>query len=82
MEIEKDMKYTKTMRFLLISASFVIIVAGMRAAQVILVPFLLSIFIAIISSPLLFWLRRKGLPMGISLLVVIAVILRNINKIK
>ncbi|MDB9822316.1 AI-2E family transporter [Deltaproteobacteria bacterium] len=75
MEAEKEMKYAKTIRFLVMSASFVIIVAGMRAAQVILVPFLLSIFIAIISSPLLFWLRRKGLSMGISLLLVIAIIL-------
>jgi len=75
MKIEKEMKYSKSIRFLVMSASFVIIVAGMRAAQVILVPFLLSIFIAIISSPLLFWLRRKGLPMSISLILVIAIVL-------
>lgn len=65
----------KAMRFLVMAASFVIVVAGMRAAQSIIVPFLLSIFIAVISGPLLFWLRRKGLPMGISLLLVVVCVL-------
>ncbi|MFC1495561.1 AI-2E family transporter [Thermodesulfobacteriota bacterium] len=58
-------------KVMLIVASFVIIVAGMKAAQPILVPFLLSVFIAIISSPLLYWLNRKKINMGVSLLIVI-----------
>jgi len=62
-------------RLLVIAAAFVIVVAGMRAAEPILVPFLLSAFIAIISAPPLFWLRRRGLPMGVALLTVIAAIL-------
>ena len=75
MTINKEAKHTQTIKFLIIAASCVIIVAGMRAAQSILVPFLLSIFIATISSPLLFWLRRKGLPMGVSLVLVILLVL-------
>ena len=47
---------------LLTAAAFVVVVAGMRAAESIVVPFLLSVFIAIISAPSLFWLERKGLP--------------------
>ena len=66
---------SRAMRFMIIAASFVIVVAGMKAAQAIMVPFLLSIFIAIISSPLLFWLHRKKIPMGISLLIVIGIVL-------
>jgi len=62
-------------QILITIAAFVVVVAGMRAAQSLIVPFLLSIFIAIISSPLLFWLRRKKIPMGISLVLVIAGIL-------
>ena len=62
-------------QILITIAAFVIVVAGMRAAQSLLVPFLLSIFIAIISSPSLFWLRRKRIPMGISLVFVIIGIL-------
>ncbi len=60
---------------LLTAAAFVVVVAGMRAAESIVVPFLLSIFIAIISAPPLFWLERKGLPRWLAMLVVIGVII-------
>jgi len=65
---------TATSRFLLIAAACVVIIAGMRGAAPILVPFLLSVFIAIISAPALFWLKDKGLPDGAALLLVIATI--------
>ena len=60
---------------LLTVAAFVVIVAGMRAAEAIVVPFLLSVFIAIISAPSLFWLERKGLPRWLAMLVVIGAII-------
>ncbi len=69
------METGKTSKFLITVAAFVIVVAGMRAAQPILVPFLLSVFIAIICSPMLLWLRRKGVPSSLSLLMVISCIL-------
>ena len=58
--------------FLLAVASFVVIIAGMRAAEAILVPFLLSVFLAVISAPPLFWLERRGLPKSLAMLTVIA----------
>lgn len=58
-------------QILLTIAAFVVVIAGMSAAKVILVPFLLAAFIAIISAPPLFWLQRKGLPTWISLLIVV-----------
>jgi predicted PurR-regulated permease PerM len=61
----------KGSQILLTIAAFVIVVAGMSAAQVILVPFLLAAFIAIISASPLFWLQRKGLSTWLALLVVI-----------
>ena len=36
---------------LLVVAAFVVVVAGMKAAQPLIVPFLLSIFIAIVAGP-------------------------------
>jgi predicted PurR-regulated permease PerM len=60
--------------FLLTAAAFVIVVAGMKQAQDILVPFLLSGFIAIIAAPPLFFLKRHKIPTGIALLLVIGVI--------
>jgi predicted PurR-regulated permease PerM len=47
---------------MLTAAACVVIIAGMKAATIILVPFLLSAFIAIISAPPMFWLQRKGIP--------------------
>ncbi len=52
-------------------AAFVVVIAGMRASATILVPFLLSAFIAIVVSPLMFWLRRKGVPAAVALGVMI-----------
>lgn len=62
---------TKTSQILLTIAAFVVVVAGMSAAKIILIPFLLSAFIAIISAPPLFWLQRKGFPTWLALLIVI-----------
>jgi AI-2 transport protein TqsA len=75
MENCNERNYTCTLKLLIIGASFVIIIAGMKSARSILVPFLLSIFISIICSPLLFWLRRKGLPMWAALASVVAAVL-------
>ncbi len=61
-------------RVLTAIAAFVIIVAGMRAATDIVVPFLLSLFIAIIAAPALHWLTGKRVPLGLAMTVVVALI--------
>lgn len=60
---------------LLTMAAFVIVVAGMKASQQILVPFLLALFIAVIGASPMVWLHRKGLPVWLALLSVVVVIL-------
>jgi AI-2 transport protein TqsA len=60
---------------LLILASFIIVVAGMKAASSILVPFFLAVFIAVICAPPLFWLQRKGVPKLAALALILAAIL-------
>ncbi len=60
---------------LLILASFVIVVAGMKAASSILVPFFLAVFIAVICTPPLFWLQRKGVPKVLALIFILVAIL-------
>ncbi|MCP3871459.1 MAG: AI-2E family transporter [Gammaproteobacteria bacterium] len=52
-------------------AAFVILVAGMREAQSLLVPFLLSVFIAIIVAPALSYLKAHRIPTGIAILLII-----------
>ena len=60
---------------LLSLAAFVVLVAGMKAASQILVPFLLALFIAVISAPPMFFLIRRGLPKGLALLAIMLAIL-------
>ena len=54
------------------AACFIVIIAGMRAASDLLVPFLLALFIAIICSPLLVWLRKKGVPNFLAVIILFA----------
>ncbi len=57
--------------FFIVFASVVIVLAGIKSASAIVVPFLLSLFIAIVLSPLYAYLIKKGLPSIISLITVI-----------
>ncbi len=59
-------------RILMGMAAFIVVVAGMRAAQSLLVPFLLACFIAIVSTPYLNWLQRKGVPAALALIIIVA----------
>lgn len=60
-------------RVLLILASLVIVVAGLRAASAILVPFFLALFLAIVSMPVMFWLRRKRVPAPLAIFLTVFV---------
>ena len=53
-------------RFLVIVASLVVVIAGLRAAAPILLPFLVSLFLAVISLPLMIWLQRLRVPTPIA----------------
>lgn len=70
--MKKDIDQSAGARLLLTAACFVIVVAGMRVAGPILVPFLLSALIAFICSAPLFWLRRKGVPTAPAVLIIVA----------
>ncbi len=58
-------------RFLVVMASTVVVVAGIRAAAPILLPFALALFIAILSLPIMLWLKRRGVSSGLSILLAI-----------
>ncbi|HEY7772875.1 MAG TPA: AI-2E family transporter [Marinagarivorans sp.] len=68
------MSTSPVVRFLFGAACFVIVVAGMRTAETLLVPFLLSLFISVLCSPPLLWLKERGVPNGIAIFVIIAVV--------
>ena len=62
-------------RFLIIIASLVILVAGLRAAADVLVPVLFAVILAIALAPVFRWLLRKGVPSGLAILLLILALL-------
>jgi len=61
--------------FLLTLAALVIVIAGIKTAQVLLVPFLLAFFISIICARPFFWLQQRRVPAPLALLIVISVVM-------
>ncbi|NPA28184.1 MAG: AI-2E family transporter [Epsilonproteobacteria bacterium] len=55
-------------------AAFIIIVAGIKLATTLLVPILLSIFIASVAAPLVSWLEEIGFNRAIAFLVVLLIV--------
>jgi len=53
----------------------VVIVAGMREASTLLVPFLMAIFVAVLCSPPLAYLQSRKVPNGLAILIIILVII-------
>lgn len=56
-------------------ASFVVVVAGIMAAKPLIIPLLLAIFMAIICSPPLYWLRTNRVPTTLAIFLLVSVIL-------
>jgi AI-2 transport protein TqsA len=73
--MDNKVKRTAKAPAVLMLAGFIIVVAGMKAASSILVPFFLAVFIAVICAPPLFWLQRKGVPKILALVLILAAIL-------
>lgn len=68
-----------TLRFLLGFACFVVVVAGMKAAVEVLVPFLLSSFIAILCAPALMWLESRKVPTTLAVTLVVLLVVLTIG---
>ncbi|MCK8518588.1 AI-2E family transporter [Methanoculleus sp. 7T] len=49
-------------RIAIVGAAVVIVLAGVRAATPILGPFLIAVFFAMITAPVMAWLTRRGMP--------------------
>jgi len=66
--------FSPASRAIMVSAALVIVIAGMKYAAALLVPFLLSAFIAVICFPAMSSLQQKGLPKGLSLMLVMLLV--------
>ncbi|MGB6219920.1 MAG: AI-2E family transporter [Haloferula sp.] len=58
---------------LILLASLVVVIAGLKAAQGFFVPMLLAFFIATVSFPITSWLRTHRVPRGIAVLLTVLV---------
>lgn len=65
----------RTSEIFICLAAGVVIIAGMKSATTIFVPFILSAFIAIISAPPMYWLQNKGVPSVAAVFIVVICIL-------
>lgn len=52
-------------------AAFVVVVLGLQMAESIIVPFLLALFLSVISSAPFSWLKRRGVPTSLSMVLVV-----------
>lgn len=61
-------------RLFAILAAVIIVLAGLKAASVIIVPLLLAIFIAVIMQPMLTWFKSRGFPTLLAIAAVFVII--------
>ena len=66
-------KAAEASKILLVLASAVLVVAGMKAAADFIVPVLLAFFIATVSFPITNWLREHGFPRFLAVVVTVLV---------
>jgi predicted PurR-regulated permease PerM len=59
-------------RYIVIAASIVIILIGINLAQSVVVLFLVSMFLALLGSSMVLWLKEKHVPSGLSVLIVMS----------
>ena len=55
-------------RFLIGVACLVVVIAGLRAGATVVLPFLVAVFLAVVSVPLMRWLERHKVPQSLAVL--------------
>lgn len=73
--MDHEAKTTIKVPVLLVLASLVIVIAGMKEASSLLVPFLVALFISIICLSPLFWMQRKGVPKVVAIIIILLLVL-------
>ena len=67
--------FSPASRVMIVSAAVVVVIAGLKEAAPFIVPFLMSVFIAVISFPFMWKLQQRGLPKGLALIAVIFMVM-------
>ncbi len=62
-------------RYLLTAAGVIVVLAGLKAGQPLLVPLVMSVFLAVLAAPLVLWMQKRKVPTVVSVpLVVLGVV--------
>jgi len=72
--VRQNAGYSRAAQFIIISAALVVVIAGMREAAPLLIPFLLSVFISILCLPAMQALKNKGVPESLAIVLVILLV--------
>lgn len=67
--------FSAASRVLILFAALIVVIAGLRYAAPLIVPFLLSVFVAVICFPFMCKLQQRGLPKGIALSIVVLLVI-------
>lgn len=73
MKLKEKPKAAEASKILLVLASLVLVVAGMKASADFFVPVLLAFFIATVSFPIMSWLREHRVPRVFAVLITVIV---------
>ena len=73
MSAEEPVRPARGAHVLVLAASAVVVVAGLRAAAPVVLPFLISVFLAIASIPFVSWLQARKVPSVLAVLLTLLV---------
>ena len=59
----------------MVGAAVVVVLAGLKAAQSLVIPFLLALFLAIICTPAVSWLAKRRVPVGLAVILIVIILL-------
>ena len=60
------------LRFLMVAAGIIVVIAGLRQAGQVILPFLTAVFLAVVSFPVMAWLQRQRVPTPLAVLATVA----------
>lgn len=71
----------RVMPILLGIITFILVISALRSAQSIVVPFMLAVFAALVASPVLLWMQRKGVPAWLAVLAIVLVLVAGVGLV-
>ena len=80
-EIKIQQYEPQSSNFIITIAAVFVVIAGLKLAQSLVVPVLLSAFIAVISAPALFWLEKRKVPRVLAFTIVVVFVLAILSMV-